>query len=332
MIPLAYINEWRDRAPWATQAMVEQDLLLCRILIVLFDDPTLRDALIFRGGTALHKLCFQQPLRYSEDIDLVQREPGPIGPVFDTVRRVLGDWLGTKPARKQGPGVVNLVYRLNSEDIPPSPIRIKIEINTREHFQALPLREASLAVSSRWFSGESLIPIYATEELLATKLRALYQRRKGRDLFDLAAALRELSPHREQVVGVFQHYMEAEGQLVTRAQFSPNLATKLAHPGFAEDCLPLLRPGTPFDLHADASLVEREFLALLPDAQSTHLSTPTAQGRARKPSGLPPRLLRLQAPSRPPAGCSGPALRLPCGSPDPPRIPAHPARLPVSAW
>jgi hypothetical protein len=186
MIPLAYINEWRDRAPWATQAMVEQDMLLCRILIVLFGDPTLKDSLIFRGGTALHKLCFPVPLRYSEDIDLVQRNPGPIGPVFDTVRRVLGDWLGTKPARKQGPGVVNLVYRLDSEDVPPTPLR-------------------------------------------------------------------------------FQRYMEAEGRRIFRADFSQNLAAKLAHPGFAADCEPLLRPGTPFDLHADARLVERELLALLPD-------------------------------------------------------------------
>lgn len=280
MIPLAYINEWRDRAPWAMQAMVEQDLLLCRILIVLFGDPMLQDNLIFRGGTALHKLCFPMPLRYSEDIDLVQRDPGPIGPVFDTVRRVLGDWLGTKPARKQGPGVVNLVYRLDSEDVPPTPLRIKIEINTREHSQAIPPREARLAVASRWFSGESLIPIYATEELLATKLRALYQRRKGRDLFDLAAALRDLPLQRAQVIGIFQKYMEAEGQRISRTAFSENLAAKLAHPGFAADCEPLLRQETPFDLYADAHLVERELIALLPEAQAVATGARRSSKRA----------------------------------------------------
>jgi hypothetical protein len=111
MIPFAYINEWRDVAPWDAQAMVEQDLILSRIVVDLFSDPFLREALIFRGGTALNKLCFPRPLRYSEDVDLVQREEGPIGPVFDAVRRALGGWLGEKPARKQGPGVVNLVYR-----------------------------------------------------------------------------------------------------------------------------------------------------------------------------------------------------------------------------
>ena len=41
------------------------------------------------------------------------------------------------------------------------------------------------AVDSEWFSGSGTIITYRLEELMATKLRALYQRRKGRDLFDL---------------------------------------------------------------------------------------------------------------------------------------------------
>ncbi len=264
MIPFGYINEWRGYAPWETQAMVEQDLIVSRVVVALFADPFLRDALIFRGGTALNKLCFPQPLRYSEDVDLVQREAGPIGPVFDGVRRTLADWLGEKPARKQGPGVVNLVYRALSEDVPPLPLRIKIEINTREHFQVLPLAERHLRVESRWFTGETRIPVYATEELLGTKLRALYQRRKGRDLFDLAAALRELSPDTAAIVEAFQRYMAEEGQHVTQAEFGANLAAKLDHPGFVADCVPLLKPGVVFDLKADAKLLEMRILSLLP--------------------------------------------------------------------
>jgi hypothetical protein len=141
MIPRADILAWRDAGYiWRTDAMVEQDLILSRILVDLFRDPGLSRQFVFRGGTALHKLCFSQPMRYSEDVDLVQRDPGPIGPVFDALRNALSPWLGEKPSRKQGPGVVNLIYRVQSEDSPPLPLRIKIEINTREHFQMLPLR------------------------------------------------------------------------------------------------------------------------------------------------------------------------------------------------
>ncbi len=268
MIPLAYINEWRGAAPWDAQVMVEQDLIISRIVVELFSDPFLRDALIFRGGTALNKLCFPRPLRYSEDVDLVQREPGPIGPVFDAVRRALGGWLGEKPARKQGPGVVNLIYRAMSEDVPPLQLRIKIEINTREHLQVLPIVERSLRIESRWFNGEARVPVYATEELLGTKLRALYQRRKGRDLFDLAAALRELSPGVAAIMDAFHRYMAEEGRRVTGDEFRANLDAKLDHPGFAEDCAPLLKPGTVFDPAGDAKLVEAKLLSLLPDPRA----------------------------------------------------------------
>ncbi|WP_371418886.1 nucleotidyl transferase AbiEii/AbiGii toxin family protein [Labrys sp. KNU-23] len=40
----------------------------------------------FRGGTALNKLHFPAPLRYSEDIDLVRTSPGAIGPILDRLR------------------------------------------------------------------------------------------------------------------------------------------------------------------------------------------------------------------------------------------------------
>jgi len=245
--------------------MVEQDLIISRIVVALFSDPFLRAALIFRGGTALNKLCLSRPLRYSEDVDLVQREAGPIGPVFDRVRAVLSDFLGESPARKQGPGVVNLVYRTLSEDVPPLSLRIKIEVNTREHFRVLPPVERSLCVKSRWFTGEARIPVYATEELLGTKLRALYQRRKGRDLFDLGAALRELAPDPAVIADTFQRYMAAQGQRVTQSDFIANLAAKLEHPGFTEDCVPLLKPGMTFAPRDDAALLEQQILSLLPN-------------------------------------------------------------------
>ena len=56
-------------------------------------------------------------MRYSEDIDLVQRKAEPIGPTFNRVRDILQDWMGV-PQRKQGPGIATLIFRLKSEDSP----------------------------------------------------------------------------------------------------------------------------------------------------------------------------------------------------------------------
>lgn len=94
MIPQANITAWRANAPWPDDAQVEQDLVLTRAVIQLFSDPALAGKIAMRGGTALHKLFMSPALRYSEDIDLVQVEPGPIGPILDAIRAQLDPWLG----------------------------------------------------------------------------------------------------------------------------------------------------------------------------------------------------------------------------------------------
>lgn len=188
MIPKAFINAWRERAPWRIDAQVEQDLVISRALVEMYAVPELRERLAFRGGTALYKLHLLPPARCSEDIDLVQVDARPIGETLNIVRGVLDPWLGT-PQRKFKEGRVNLVYRFESEDSPPLRMRLKIEINTREHFTELGLVRAPLNVEGRWFAGAADVTTFDVNELMGTKLRALYQRKKGRDLFDMAHAL-----------------------------------------------------------------------------------------------------------------------------------------------
>jgi hypothetical protein len=57
--------------PWPSQLQVEQDLLLCRAMVALFDDSFLQSRIAMRGGTLLHKVHLAPASRYSEDIDLV---------------------------------------------------------------------------------------------------------------------------------------------------------------------------------------------------------------------------------------------------------------------
>ena len=188
MIPHDYVTEWRAEAPWVQDFQVEQDLVISRALIEIFSHPALKDALAFRGGTALYKLHLRPAARYSEDIDLVRTEAGPAGPIMDALREVLDPWLGA-PRWKQTEGRVTFAYRFDSEDRPPIPLRLKVEINTREHVAVYGFERMPFSVRSRWFEGDCEIQSYALEELLGTKLRALYQRKQGRDLFDLATAL-----------------------------------------------------------------------------------------------------------------------------------------------
>ena len=162
--------------------------------------------------------------------------------MLDAIHAALDRWLG-EPRWKQGEGSVALSYRFESEGLPVLGTKLKVEIDTREHFTVFGHRRHRFEVASRWFSGRRT-RTYDLDELLGTKLRALYQRRKGRDLFDLALALRSSEVDPARVVEAFSRYMAEEENRVTRAVFERNLAQKRRDPVFAGDITPLLAPGT----------------------------------------------------------------------------------------
>ncbi len=260
MISPAFLTEWAQVAPWASSAQVEQDLVLSRALLDLFRHDVLRDNLVFRGGTALHKLVLQPAVRYSEDLDFVQRHPKPIGPVLDAIREVLSPWLG-EPRRSVSPMGTTLNFRFESELPPVLRLRLKIEINTREHGSRLPLVTHPFRLDSRWIQGETSLLVYDPLELLGTKLRALYQRRKGRDLFDLWHAHQSGLLRPEAVLDVFHAYMNQEGHSIRREDFQSNLAAKLNHTGFLSDTDTLLRPGITYNPHVAADWLQKTLIS-----------------------------------------------------------------------
>ena len=239
MIPAQNIVAWGNLVPWTDARQIEQDLIISRALVEIFSDPGLREALRLRGGTALNKLHFPAPLRYSEDIDFVRTSHGPIGPVLDRLRVALEPWLG-RAQFEQSRVAPKLRFRVAAED-DGAPIRLKIEINTREVEvfdvpTALPLE-----VVNPWFSGRAAISTFSREEILATKLRALFQRDRGRDLYDLAHALEVFEGLGiDRVVEVFGQYLALSGQAISRAQAQDRMFAKLANPRFLLDVRPLL--------------------------------------------------------------------------------------------
>lgn len=247
MIDRASIVQWSVSHPWSRDAFVEQDLVIGRALVCIFSDPFLSGFLAFRGGTALHKLYLPPQVRYSEDIDLVQIAPGPVKPAVERLDAVLG-WLPGKSFDTRRFGF-RLKFRFPSETPPSEPLHLKIEVNTTEHFSAFARTSVPFRVENPWFSGECAIPTYCLEELLATKLRALYQRKKGRDLFDLAYALDVARPDIGLVLEAWKLYMSRNGSRPpSPAEFLLNLEAETAAPDYAADVPLLLRPGISFDL------------------------------------------------------------------------------------
>ncbi len=241
MIPTKYIKDWEKHAPWPAEQLIEQDLIISRTLVALFSDEFLKSQLAFRGGTALNKLYMNPPPRYSEDIDLVQIEPGPIKPILKRIGEVV-DYFEEKRTVKQKAHNNTVIYWFKPEYDSSLRMKLKIEINCREHFNLYGLVNRPLSVKNEWFTGEAEITTYKLEELLGTKLRALFQRKKGRDLFDLHHIISGQNPDIEQIIKSYEFYMKnSVGYIPTRKQFLINMEEKRLDERFSAHITGLLR-------------------------------------------------------------------------------------------
>lgn len=259
MLPRRYIEEWKEFAPWPEDAQVEQDLVIEKAMLEMFSDPFLQERLVFRGGTALHKIFLKPQARYSEDIDLVQIKAEPIKDTISAIRKQL-DFLG-KPGVKQKANNNTLVYRFESEIPPVINLRLKIEINCREPFTVLGYKEIEHKIENTWANGSCKLIAFEAEELLGTKLRALYQRKKGRDLFDLYYALTHLDLDTDKLIHVYKEYMAfSVVRPPTQKQFLRNMKEKLEDPDFSGDIYALLRPGIEYDQDEAYELVRTELI------------------------------------------------------------------------
>lgn len=242
MIPKPYIAKWQKYAPWNEFSQVEQDLIISRALVEIFSDDFLKENLAFRGGTALHKLYLNPASRYSEDIDLVQIKEGPIKPIMEKLNEVITFFDEPRKTQVRGHGAKAL-YRFTSE-YEEIRMRLKLEINSKEHFNVLEWVDFPFEVKSEWFSGKVKIRTYNINELLGTKLRALYQRSKGRDLFDLDYSRQSMDLDYEQIITCFKKYISfATGKRPpSKKEFLLNIEEKEVSAEFTGDMEALLRP------------------------------------------------------------------------------------------
>lgn len=260
MIPRAAVQAWSTTRPWPTLVAVEQDLALARLIVEIARHHLLGAELVFRGGTCLHQLVLDHPRRYSEDLDFVRSTHSGIGPVIDAIREV-ADGVGLQVAGTDIRQFPKIRLRAPSETDPAVVMRIKVEINTHDTSPAQPLQRLPFAVESSWFSGGADVLTFATPELLATKIRALYQRSKGRDLFDLWLALTQLGISGEEIVAAFPPY-RPDG--ITAALSEANLRAKLKGDSFRGDLEALVTTWPPgYDIDDASELVIAEVFGRL---------------------------------------------------------------------
>jgi predicted nucleotidyltransferase component of viral defense system len=272
------ILEHQTVVPWPVLYQVEQDLLLCQAMIAIFNDKFLASQVAMRGGTVLHKVHLAPASRYSEDIDLVIVGDRPEQHIQKALNRVLREILGkekssawdtlklavrnaAKPSR-----ILRVIYHVPSVAAPGKTLKIELEANVTER---TPYQKVSMLPFSFEFRGETLsttILSFNINEMLGTKMRALFQRIKGRDLYDLYWALTVPAAdpvNCSDVIKCFQHYMDAEGTVVSRQEFLEHLELRLKDNGFCTDMEPLLRSDLSYDVQAAGVHVREKLIALL---------------------------------------------------------------------
>jgi predicted nucleotidyltransferase component of viral defense system len=264
--------------PWSSQRQVEQDLLLCRTMVALFTDEFLRRQIAMRGGTLLHKVHLAPAARYSEDIDLVVVGDRPEDPIRKALRRVLNPVLGTptasvwdalslairntvRPSR-----VLRMTYAIPSLIEPGVTLGLVVEANMTERRSHRPMVDVPFAYTFRELPVKAQLKGYDLAEMLGTKLRALFQRRRGRDLFDLYWALTRAAPPVDPgaVIESFRYYLRQEGSVAKRVEFVRLLEAHLADRGFCSDTESLLRTGVVYDPQIAGEHVKTNLLSLLP--------------------------------------------------------------------
>jgi predicted nucleotidyltransferase component of viral defense system len=264
---------------WPSQVQVEQDLLLCRAVAALFDDAFLQSQIAMRGGTLLHKVHLAPPARYSEDIDLVVVGNRPESHIRRALNRVLSGVLGTpkqsawgdlklairntvKPSR-----VLRMTYAIPSLMEPGTNLEIVVEANVTERTPHLPVIKIPFEFPFQDSVVSTQVNGYDLQEMLGTKLRALFQRRRGRDLFDIYWALTLAKPAvaPARIIESFQHYLKLEGSDAGRSEFVALLDGHLADRGFCSDMNQLLRVGIAYDPQQAGEHVKSKLLSVLPE-------------------------------------------------------------------
>ena len=197
MIPsrevLALRDEWRLRSD-----VIEKDWALGWLLAGIAAHSDLR-GWVFKGGTCLRK-CYYETYRFSEDLDFtvtgsLSLAPRDLQRVFTEISAWLAERAGLELVvdersfvqrrnRRGNPTVQGrLAYRGPTN--PPTLPKLKLDLTADEVVMLAPELRRVLHPYSDAPAPSVSIPCYLIVELLAEKLRALVQRCRPRDLYDV---------------------------------------------------------------------------------------------------------------------------------------------------
>ena len=209
---MSRVREWRLR-----ENVVEKDYVIGWVLWGIGTDPRLSEGWAFKGGTCLKK-CYIETYRFSEDLDFTVLPGGLIEPsnlhhvlldVLDRINQESGvDFSRRGPSlrlRSNGTSVEGRIYYTGPLDAP-QVARLKLDLTTAETVvRPSVLRDIDHQYPDK-LPAPATVRCYGFEEVFAEKLRAMGERLRPRDLYDIINLFRkgDFLPHWELVNSVYR--------------------------------------------------------------------------------------------------------------------------------
>ena len=189
------VTEWG-----LTEEVLEKDYVLGWLLWGIGTDPVLSRTWVFKGGTCLKK-CYIETYRFSEDLDFTVLPGGPFRPadveplLLQTLARIAAESgidFSTPPRLRLRPNETSTegrVYYTGPRRIP-EPARVKLDISADEAIVRPPVLQQIAHPYPDAFPNGGTVRCYSFDELFAEKIRAIAQRGRPRDLYDIVNLFR----------------------------------------------------------------------------------------------------------------------------------------------
>jgi predicted nucleotidyltransferase component of viral defense system len=241
------LRVWADEQGISDLLFAELDYRLVKSLEAFYRDDFLSKRLCMKGGTAINKLYLGETSRLSVDLDFNQ-----IGPKEEVLkeRRDVRERIVALLKKQDDSYVIHSERRYEQTRIKAryktvaGPIRsFKIEISHVERFPIVsPVRK-----QVKTPDGLADVITYTLEELTATKLRALLERFKGRDIYDLYF-ISQLKPDPAVTRKMFLYYFYRSRKVFNPKVHYKNLTKRYESGNYTDDVSAFIKPTVKFDL------------------------------------------------------------------------------------
>jgi predicted nucleotidyltransferase component of viral defense system len=252
---------WADEQGISDLLFAELDYRLVKVLEALYRDDFLPERLCMKGGTAINKLYLGETSRLSVDLDF-----NHVGPKEEVLkeRRDVRERIVELLTKQDDSYVIHSERRYEQTRIKvryktvAGPIRsFKIEISHVERFPIVSLVKKQVKTPD----GLADVITYTLEELTATKLRALLERFKGRDIYDLYF-ISQLKPDPTVTRKMFLYYFYRARKVFNPKVHYKNLTKRYESGNYTDDVSAFIKPTVTFDLAKAAKDVISQYAFL----------------------------------------------------------------------